>query len=334
MPVKPAGRGSGKAPRRPGLHATDNRSSSFRAKNHEVDEQDRRPHHDRRPDHKNYSSNTSSLQSRPRRQFEHRAGLDGSAASLPNLGRSSESVRGQTSSSSSSSSSSGGNSSFSSRKTPAYDRPTRKGEFDSASFERKLGAMRVDDRWRTSSPPLNGDGATPSRDGPVRASRRERVDRNVQQFISGKGAFAERIKAAQEADPEFAETIESEQRAFKARAHALRRRELFREQGVGPWAPQKKLSYMQMQEMRELFAEDAAVYNVYKLSNMFHVSQEAVRRIIHSKFQPSAAKFAKRDQSIAAERAKAEKTLLSPSQLSKLKGPSAPRRQDEPDTTQ
>ncbi|KAJ1665030.1 Required for respiratory growth protein 9 mitochondrial [Coemansia sp. RSA 1813] len=53
------------------------------------------------------------------------------------------------------------------------------------------------------------------------------------------------------------------------------------------WSPEKKLATSSMEKIRLLNAEFPEVWTMQRLSKQFKVSQEAIRRILKSKFQPS-----------------------------------------------
>ncbi|KAJ2557458.1 Required for respiratory growth protein 9 mitochondrial [Coemansia sp. RSA 1933] len=53
------------------------------------------------------------------------------------------------------------------------------------------------------------------------------------------------------------------------------------------WNPEKKIATSSMEKIRLLNAEFPDVWTMQRLSKQFKVSQEAIRRILKSKFQPS-----------------------------------------------
>ncbi|KAI8144097.1 hypothetical protein BJV82DRAFT_608289 [Fennellomyces sp. T-0311] len=53
------------------------------------------------------------------------------------------------------------------------------------------------------------------------------------------------------------------------------------------WNPKKRLSRAAMSELRNLNAMSPEQYSIPALSEKFHISQEAVRRILKSKFRPT-----------------------------------------------
>ncbi|KAI9244978.1 hypothetical protein BDA99DRAFT_528660 [Phascolomyces articulosus] len=53
------------------------------------------------------------------------------------------------------------------------------------------------------------------------------------------------------------------------------------------WQPKKRLSRIAMNQLRDLNAMAPEQYDIPALSEKFHISQEAVRRIIKSKFIPT-----------------------------------------------
>ncbi|KAJ1942870.1 sister chromatid cohesion protein 1, partial [Linderina macrospora] len=61
------------------------------------------------------------------------------------------------------------------------------------------------------------------------------------------------------------------------------------------WGPTKKLATSSMEKIRLLNAEFPNEWTIKKLSDQFHVSQEAVRRIIKSKFRPTEERTRKRE---------------------------------------
>lgn len=58
----------------------------------------------------------------------------------------------------------------------------------------------------------------------------------------------------------------------------------FRRVFDGPWMPLKKLSRLEMMEVKKLYSENQSMKS---LSKQFQVSNEAIRRIIKSKWVPS-----------------------------------------------
>ncbi|KAJ1826528.1 hypothetical protein LPJ56_002133 [Coemansia sp. RSA 2599] len=62
------------------------------------------------------------------------------------------------------------------------------------------------------------------------------------------------------------------------------------------WSPEKKIAVSSMEKIRLLNAEFPEVWTMKRLSEQFKVSQESIRRIIKSKFRPSAEKIEKREQ--------------------------------------
>ncbi|KAJ2390884.1 Required for respiratory growth protein 9 mitochondrial, partial [Coemansia sp. RSA 2559] len=61
------------------------------------------------------------------------------------------------------------------------------------------------------------------------------------------------------------------------------------------WSPAKKLATSSMEKIRLLNAEFPEVWTMQRLSKQFKVSQEAVRRILKSRFQPSEIHTQERD---------------------------------------
>jgi hypothetical protein len=55
----------------------------------------------------------------------------------------------------------------------------------------------------------------------------------------------------------------------------------------GPWRPKKRVARSTMEEMRLLHEQMPEKYDIKALSARYHISFEAVRRILHSKFQPT-----------------------------------------------
>eukprot|EP00047_Mylnosiga_fluctuans_P002879 m.226323 g.226323 ORF g.226323 m.226323 type:complete len:207 (+) comp11410_c0_seq1:3955-4575(+) len=62
-----------------------------------------------------------------------------------------------------------------------------------------------------------------------------------------------------------------------------------------PWRPKKRLSRHQMEHMRALHQSDGTTFSIANLANLFGVSNEAARRILRSKWQPSDAIVARQD---------------------------------------
>ncbi|GAA99217.1 uncharacterized protein L969DRAFT_93680 [Mixia osmundae IAM 14324] len=63
-------------------------------------------------------------------------------------------------------------------------------------------------------------------------------------------------------------------------------REALREQFPAGWNPARKVSRMQMADIRELHAMDPIAYATPILANGYKISPEAVRRILKSRWQP------------------------------------------------
>ncbi|KAI7849818.1 hypothetical protein BDC45DRAFT_447984 [Circinella umbellata] len=53
------------------------------------------------------------------------------------------------------------------------------------------------------------------------------------------------------------------------------------------WQPKKRLSRIAMNQLRDLYAMSPEHYDIPALSEKFTISQEAVRRILKSKFIPT-----------------------------------------------
>ncbi|PIA16155.1 hypothetical protein COEREDRAFT_30911, partial [Coemansia reversa NRRL 1564] len=53
------------------------------------------------------------------------------------------------------------------------------------------------------------------------------------------------------------------------------------------WEPEKKIATSSMEKIRLLNAEFPEEWTMQRLSEQFKISQESVRRILKSKFQPS-----------------------------------------------
>ncbi|KAJ1643315.1 Required for respiratory growth protein 9 mitochondrial [Coemansia asiatica] len=66
--------------------------------------------------------------------------------------------------------------------------------------------------------------------------------------------------------------------------------------GNEAWSPEKKIAVSSMEKIRLLNAEFPDVWTLKRLSEEFKVSQESIRRIIKSKYRPSADKIEKREQ--------------------------------------
>ncbi|KAJ2524203.1 Required for respiratory growth protein 9 mitochondrial [Coemansia sp. RSA 2049] len=62
------------------------------------------------------------------------------------------------------------------------------------------------------------------------------------------------------------------------------------------WNPAKKLATSSMEKIRLLNAEFPEVWTMKRLSGQFKVSQEAIRRILKSRFQPSESHTQKREK--------------------------------------
>ncbi|KAI9597579.1 hypothetical protein BDF19DRAFT_276907 [Syncephalis fuscata] len=55
----------------------------------------------------------------------------------------------------------------------------------------------------------------------------------------------------------------------------------------GPWRPEKRVARSTMEQMRMLHKEFPDKYDVKALSAQYNISFEAVRRILHSSFEPT-----------------------------------------------
>ncbi|KAJ2784180.1 Required for respiratory growth protein 9 mitochondrial, partial [Coemansia javaensis] len=65
--------------------------------------------------------------------------------------------------------------------------------------------------------------------------------------------------------------------------------------GTG-WEPEKKIAVSSMEKIRLLNAEFPEQWTMERLSEQFKVSQESIRRILKSKFRPSAEQVAERER--------------------------------------
>lgn len=57
------------------------------------------------------------------------------------------------------------------------------------------------------------------------------------------------------------------------------------------WDPSKKLPHSAMDEIRQLHSHDSKMYSISVLAQSFTVSEEAIRRILRSKFVPKVEKM-------------------------------------------
>ncbi|KAJ2464432.1 Required for respiratory growth protein 9 mitochondrial [Coemansia sp. RSA 2322] len=80
-----------------------------------------------------------------------------------------------------------------------------------------------------------------------------------------------------------------------------RKIELKLKHGDDQWDPAKKIATSSMEKIRLLNAEFPEVWTMQRLSEQFKVSQETVRRILKSRFRPSAEHTEKREQKRKAE---------------------------------
>ncbi|KAJ2380110.1 Required for respiratory growth protein 9 mitochondrial, partial [Coemansia sp. RSA 2603] len=65
--------------------------------------------------------------------------------------------------------------------------------------------------------------------------------------------------------------------------------------GDSSWEPAKKIAVSSMEKIRLLNSEFPDVWTMKRLSDQFKVSQETVRRILKSKFRPTAEQIEKRE---------------------------------------
>ncbi|KAJ1727066.1 Required for respiratory growth protein 9 mitochondrial [Coemansia biformis] len=66
--------------------------------------------------------------------------------------------------------------------------------------------------------------------------------------------------------------------------------------GEAGWEPEKKIAASSMEKIRLLNAEFPEQWTMERLSEQFKISQEAVRRILKSKFRPSTEQAEKRER--------------------------------------
>ncbi|KAJ2674222.1 sister chromatid cohesion protein 1 [Coemansia sp. RSA 1085] len=66
--------------------------------------------------------------------------------------------------------------------------------------------------------------------------------------------------------------------------------------GSQPWQPEKKIAVSSMEKIRLLNSEFPKEWTLQRLSEQFKISQESVRRILKSKFQPSKHRIEKRER--------------------------------------
>ncbi|KAJ2016355.1 hypothetical protein GGH13_006767 [Coemansia sp. S155-1] len=71
--------------------------------------------------------------------------------------------------------------------------------------------------------------------------------------------------------------------------------------GSEKWEPAKKIATSSMEKIRLLNSEFPEVWTMQRLSEQFKVSQETVRRILKSRFQPSEQRTERREQKRKAE---------------------------------
>eukprot|EP01132_Coremiostelium_polycephalum_P001513 gene1513-1905_t len=89
--------------------------------------------------------------------------------------------------------------------------------------------------------------------------------------------------------------------------HSIRNREQF-----GKWEPKKKISREEMDELRTLHKEDPEHYDVKFLSNHYQLSIEAIKRILKSKWKPSAQKLEHLHKRKIDEQKKIYKAVMKP----------------------
>ncbi|KAJ2079653.1 Required for respiratory growth protein 9 mitochondrial [Coemansia sp. RSA 988] len=73
------------------------------------------------------------------------------------------------------------------------------------------------------------------------------------------------------------------------------------------WSPEKKIATSSMEKIRLLNAEFPEEWTMQRLSEQFKISQESVRRILKSKFQPSEAEIEEREDRRRQQMAKFKK---------------------------
>ena len=74
------------------------------------------------------------------------------------------------------------------------------------------------------------------------------------------------------------------------------------------WRPRKRLTWQQMEEMKDLKAHNPDMWTIAKLGQKFHVSQAAVMKILKSQFVP--AESVRERQDAEAQRQKAVRRIL------------------------
>lgn len=87
---------------------------------------------------------------------------------------------------------------------------------------------------------------------------------------------------------------------------------------LGPWRPLKRLTRYEMNHMRSLKEIQPEEWSYTKLSRRFGVSSSAVKRILRSKFDPSAEVEEKQDKRAQQQRLNRREKLLNRAHNSKL----------------
>lgn len=87
---------------------------------------------------------------------------------------------------------------------------------------------------------------------------------------------------------------------------------------LGPWRPLKRLSRWEMNHMRYLRETQPDEWTHDKLTKMFGVSSSAVKRILRSKFDPSAEVEERQEKKAQQQRLKRKEKLLERIHTSKL----------------
>lgn len=101
----------------------------------------------------------------------------------------------------------------------------------------------------------------------------------------------------------FKRKLIAREKEFRSRLPQWEKRDISLKKRYGVWNPTKKVSRVQMQDIRSLKLQMPNLKTV-DMANMFGVSPESIRRILNSKWQPSENDMKKLEK--RAERRKAE----------------------------
>ncbi|KAJ2777828.1 Required for respiratory growth protein 9 mitochondrial [Coemansia interrupta] len=170
---------------------------------------------------------------------------------------------------------------------------TAKGDDTGKARVRK--SPRLTNQNRTGSPQQNDSGSGFVKIGSDSDRRNHRTD------TADHGAAISLTEKTQKAKEKWQRSDEAKKRMQERLKDSSlegwqrRKIELKLKLGDSAWEPAKKIAVSSMEKIRLLNSEFPDVWTMKRLSDQFKVSQETIRRILKSKFRPTAAQIEKRE---------------------------------------